>query len=916
MRKAVGRRAERVLWVLGRVRRSYVQRVCASSNGERDLIGCVEDEKSYQPHAMYGVYGVRMLGGSCGSQPRSAYPVHRRKKQKPRQGSAARPEKVTICGPFDRRPRPGSTVRALGHWSDSESYGVNFEASHVSLLPSSEGGSLAMIIALSRNLDSVGETRAQRIIDTLNVSTLHELESELDKSSAPSALRRVSGISKAAAHKLKEQWDQLRGLRVLLEQFGVPEHAISALTDADVTSDQIVQNPYESMLGIDASVPITILDRIATDYGLSLVPTSEPGLSRVQYALLDQLLSTTDQQSCTFVPVSILWQRTNRLLHQVQPESSGAGKKIYDDYSQDLPSSTRNEALEQLVSRGYVCIENQYDVSWLVNIADDIDDSCIVFPRSQYFAELNTAKQTAERLAMSHTAAGVCMQSEAADIAEEVQGLKRRARDWVDATERQNNLELTDEQKDAIVQSATHTFGVITGGPGTGKSFTIQMVVRLWIRMLHEDERIAVVAPTGRAAVRLEAALRDWHEYENHSARIAVSTVHRLLESRPAGADARGSDHIFERNKDNKLEVSAVVCDESTMMSMELSSALLDALPDKARVVLAGDVDQLPSVSPGYVFENTVGFDPVPKTVLTRIFRQEAGSPIISFAHQVNQQKYRAASATDVEKLRPPPSEEGRTVEQLRQWAAECARGLGDVSIVPVTSGEQAQSATTSVATFLLPQIASHASMETQILSPVRDHAGGVSSLNVQLQNALNSPHSRKGEITRGAQLSLLREGDKVMQSKNNYDKFVFNGDVGIVRSAVHGKKGQGVLVDYSPTYPTDSSYETSHVEYEGREIFELDLAWATTVHKSQGGQFDVVVFCCPPRLRMDRQLLYTAISRAANKLILVTSDNALERASMSKPRGGEQKKTMLLERLQSKYNQLAQPVEATKATV
>ena len=379
----------------------------------------------------------------------------------------------------------------------------------------------------------------------------------------------------------------------------------------------------------------------------------------------------------------------------------------------------------------------------------------------------------------------------------------------------EDGLELALAQKQAVELVAVSKVMVLTGGPGTGKT----TVTRRILRLLEEGElKVALCSPTGRAAKRLsEACGRE------------ARTIHRLLEFQPA-------ERQFKKGYDDCLEIDALIVDEASMIDVVLMNALLRALPDAARLVLVGDVDQLPSVGPGNVLRDIIDSGEIPVVRLTQIFRQDEASHIVRNAHLINDGAMpiidNSVSADFYFARESDPAKVVALVEEL------CAARLpGHGGWDPLR--------------------------DIQVLSPMYRGETGALNLNQRLQQRLNAggrPYHHRG--------NELRVGDKVMQVKNNYDKGVFNGDMGIVERLDTDKQILWVRFDYA-------------VEYDQADLDELMLAYAISTHRSQGSEFPVVVLPLTTQhyVMLQRNLLYTAITRAKKMVVIVGTDKALKLA-------------------------------------
>lgn len=382
-------------------------------------------------------------------------------------------------------------------------------------------------------------------------------------------------------------------------------------------------------------------------------------------------------------------------------------------------------------------------------------------------------------------------------------------------------IALDPEQREAVQTVLRSKAAVITGGPGVGKTTLVNVLLAI-IRSLDLD--VALAAPTGRAAKRL-----------SESTGAAAQTLHRLLEM-------SGDGHGYKRNEDNPLEYDVVIVDEMSMVDVPLFDALLRAMPDHAALVLVGDADQLPSIGPGQVLHDIIASGRVPSVRLTRIHRQAEASDIVRNAHRIN------AGQSPLFRAPGEPA---------------------NMFLFPAATAEAALQHVVELVSEKLPRRFGFKSRrDVQVLSPMRNGTAGVIALNAALQRALNPAGRHHARIERPNDVVFL-PGDKVMQTENNYDKGVFNGDTGVL--AAIDPDARTFTVDFGETI----------VDYTFDEAEQLTLAYATTIHKSQGSEYRAVILTLlgQHHLMLQRNLLYTAVTRGREMVIVVGDRAAIDRA-------------------------------------
>jgi exodeoxyribonuclease V alpha subunit len=384
--------------------------------------------------------------------------------------------------------------------------------------------------------------------------------------------------------------------------------------------------------------------------------------------------------------------------------------------------------------------------------------------------------------------------------------------------EQQNGFTLGEEQARAVKEAMQNRIFIITGGPGVGKTTILNAILQI---LVSKGVEPVLCAPTGRASKRL-----------NESTGREASTIHRLLEFQPGGG--------FSRGREKRLEGDLFVVDEASMIDIKLMADFLEALPDNGHLILVGDIDQLPSVGPGIVLSDLIESGSIPVARLTRIFRQAQESRIISAAHAINQGSRPEMDNESTSDFFFFERKGPAIIDTLKQLIRER---------IPNKFGFDARD-------------------DIQVLTPMNRNTLGTKALNAELQTAINPPDLQKFEIERFG--ILFRKGDKVIQTRNNYEKEVFNGDIGYILE-INNDPGQ-------ITVAFDGNRE---VDYEPGDLDELQLAYAITIHKSQGSEFPAVIIPLASEqfVLLQRNLIYTGITRGKKLVILVGEKKALDMA-------------------------------------
>lgn len=643
------------------------------------------------------------------------------------------------------------------------------------------------LIGVERYLGSgavkgLGPALAKRIVKKFKEDTFRILEEE------PERLAEIKGISERKAMEIASQVIEKREGRkamLFLQKYGISWNMGMKIYDryGSQLYRIITENPYQLADDI-TGIGFKVADEIASKAGI--VADSE---FRIRSGILYTLQQAIGQGH-TYLPVPILLREASNLL-EVDGEQV---EKYLTDLVMDrklivkyLPGDTGEES-----GRIQAAYLSYY-----------------------YYMELNTAK-------MLHDL----------DVREVINGAEVAAA--IERIEAETGIVLDEIQKEAVQAAVEQGLMILTGGPGTGKTTTINAMIRYFEE---EGLEILLAAPTGRAAKRMsEATGRE------------AKTVHRLLEIVGMAERQNGEQASFGRNQDNPLEADVIIIDEMSMVDIFLMHSLLQAVPVGTRLVLVGDVNQLPSVGPGNVLKDMIASNCFRVVRLNRIFRQAAESDIIINAHKIN-----GGEQVDVSK-------------RSRDFLFVKRENAGNIVGASITLVREK-----------LPDYVHAGIQDIQVLTPMRKGNLGVEQLNVVLQEQLNPPSPRKNE--RVFPQGIFREGDKVMQVKNNYqmeweitDRHnipiekgvgIFNGDTGIVREV--NLFAEEVVVEFD---------EHRKVHYSFKQVEELELAYAVTIHKSQGCEYPAVVIplLTGPRMLMNRNLLYTAVTRARQCVCIVGS--------------------------------------------
>ena len=729
-------------------------------------------------------------------------------------GVAGTAEAVTAVGNL-LGVQPGESLRLTGAWTDDPRHGRQFRvASYATVVPATAGG-------IERYLGSglirgIGKVMAARLVAAFGIETLDVIERR------PERLKEVGGIGPKRSGEIRRAWEEQREIKdvmVFLQSHGVStSYAIKIYKAYGSAAVRWVRdNPYRLAADIHG-IGFASADRIAASLGISrLAP------QRLEAGALHVLGEAADRGH-VYLPRTRLIEDADRLLGAgpeavaTAVEALAAAGLVEVDEIEAIDGSGGIGKLETMAEAGEIgdFDEPGGDERRAGNRAAGGTDR----PGGAGAPPPGTGAAAGDRavyLKALHTAeAGIAARVRAL-LAQPALPLEidlGRALEWFERGER---LTLAPQQRQAIRAGLTGKLLVITGGPGTGKTTLVRGLVRILTR---KGQRVMLAAPTGRAAKRLgEAAGGE------------AATLHRLLEWNP-------QSHGFDRNREHPLACDLLIVDEASMIDTVLAHHLLRAVPDEGRLVLVGDVDQLPSVGPGQVLADLIEAGAVEVVRLTEIFRQAERSLIVVNAHRVQAGQMPELKSIDREGdfffvERRDPAAALRTLTQLVTERIPARFGLDPLE-------------------------------QIQVLAPMKRGLLGSANLNTVLREVLN-PHGK--ELARGGH--SLRVGDKVMQLRNNYDLEVWNGDIGRVVA----------VEDEEPRLRV--SFDGRMVAYETAALDELALAYACSIHKAQGSEYPCVVIPLHTQhyVMLQRNLLYTGITRAKRLAVLVGEVKALAAA-------------------------------------
>lgn len=679
-------------------------------------------------------------------------------------------EEYTLVGNFHYISE-GEMVEATGPMTEHPVYGEQMTVETYEIKAPEDTAAMERYLG-SGAVKGIGAALAARIVRRFKADTFRIMEEE------PERLSEVKGISEKMAMAISEQVEEKKEMHqamMFLQEYGISMSlAVKIYQEYGPRLYTVIkENPYQLADDI-AGVGFKMADEIAKRVGIFTDSDF-----RIKSGVLYTLLQATGNGH-TYLPETDLLSQASELL-RVEPQS-------IEKHLMDM----------------------QIDKRLVIRESEGVR---VVYASQYYYMEMGVAR-------MLH------------DLNIRGREPEEKIRKKLLQIQKEESIELDEKQVQAVVEAVNSGLLIITGGPGTGKTTTINTIIRYFES---EEMEILLAAPTGRAAKRMTEATG----YE-------ARTIHRLLEISGMPGDERSIGMHFERNEENPLDADAVIIDETSMVDIHLMQSLLKAVNPGTRLILVGDVNQLPSVGPGNVLKDVIEAGCFNVVMLTRIFRQASQSDIVVNAHKINA---------------------GETVP--------LGKKSNDFLFIKRDDPNMIINAMITLVQKKLPGYVGADPYDIQIMTPMRKGALGVERLNTILQEYLNPPDKSKLEKESGG--VTFRVGDKVMQIKNNYNiewevrnKYgipvdkgtgIYNGDIGIIREI--NLFAELVTVEFD---------EGRMVEYSFKQMEELELAYAITIHKSQGSEYPAVVIpiFSGPKMLMTRNLIYTAVTRARACVCLV----------------------------------------------
>ena len=694
-------------------------------------------------------------------------------------------DEITCVGIFQTADQ-GETIEAQGEYITHAVYGEQFKIERYKIVPPDDAAGIERYLG-SGAVKGVGAALAARIVKKFGADTYRIIEEE------PERLAEIKGISDRKAREIAAALYEKRDAREamsFLQKYGISNTLAFRIYEAYGARVYgiLKENPYQLAEDVHG-IGFKIADEIAAKIGIHTDSDF-----RIRSGLLYTLMLAAAEGHC-YLPQSILLKKAGELL--------------------GLEPALMEPQLGNLAM----------DKKLVMKMPAPGEEECRVYASTYYYAELNCAR-------MLHDL-NVRAEDEQFLPAQE-QGIGEK----IDRLAQELEIELDALQKKSVLESVRNGIFILSGGPGTGKTTTINVIIRYF---LAEGMDIYLAAPTGRAAKRMTEATG----YESR-------TIHRMLElSGEVSGESRAAR--FERNEGNPLEADVIIVDEMSMVDIFLFQALLKAVMVGTRLIMVGDVNQLPSVGPGQVLQDIMNSGRFPTVVLEKIFRQAGESDIVWNAHRIHAGEELALDNKSRDFFFLERNDTNVIYKHMIQLITE-----------------------------KLPSYVEAQPYDIQVLTPMRKGKLGVETLNGILQRYLNPASAEKKEYTSGE--TLFRENDKVMQIKNNYqleweivsrygipiDKGtgIFNGDIGIIRQI--NDYAHEVVVEFD---------EHRRVTYAYAQLDEIELAYAVTIHKSQGSEYPAVIMplLTGPKMLFNRNLLYTGVTRAKNCVTILGSRRTVQ---------------------------------------
>lgn len=694
-------------------------------------------------------------------------------------------EEITCVG-FFKTSDQGETIEAEGNYITHTVYGEQFKIERYRLVAPDDAVSIERYLG-SGAIKGVGEALASRIVKRFGADTYRIIEEE------PEKLVQIKGISERKAREIAAVVYEKRDARdamSFLQKYGISNRLAFRIyeTYGARIYGVLKENPYQLAEDVHG-IGFKIADEIAAKIGIHTDSDF-----RIRSGILYTLMLAGAEGHC-YLPQNILLEKAGELL--------------------ELNPVVMEPQLGNLAM----------DKKLVIKLPKEGEEECRVYASTYYYAELNCAKMLHDLNVSANEEQ--LLPSEEQSIVTKIERLAEEL-----------EIDLDELQKKSVLESVRNGVFILSGGPGTGKTTTINVIIKYF---LAEGVDIYLAAPTGRAAKRMTEATG----YESR-------TIHRMLElNGEAAGESRAAK--FERNESNPLETDVIIVDEMSMVDLFLFQALLKAVTVGTRLIMVGDVNQLPSVGPGQVLRDIMSSHRFPMVVLEKIFRQAGESDIVWNAHRIHAGEQLALDNKSKDFFFLERNDTNVIYKHMIQLITE-----------------------------KLPPYVGAQPYDIQVLTPMRKGKLGVETLNGILQRYLNPASEEKKEYLAGE--TLFREQDKVMQIKNNYqlewevvskygipiDKGagIFNGDIGIIRQI--NEYAHEVVVEYD---------EHRQVTYAFAQLDEIELAYAVTIHKSQGSEYPAVIIplLTGPRMLFNRNLLYTGVTRAKNCVTILGSRHIVQ---------------------------------------